>query len=270
MFETIQAIINYVNSLKRPELIDTVGGQFVYSDSTKTYNKIHSLDIPSFTRTVSNVESFAAYILEIASRNGYDKVNGKGITVCFDSKRAVCRLVDNNTNNDTIIYDRALSPQWEYLFGKIGTRLSHKSLITVLQWLRPSFKDDYNTFMRHYRKVSFDEKISVSSQPQVVDGKGGSSLVVEFNRNGDNGQTALPNSLKLSLQYTRDSKRFYEAEIEVDSTLNANNREKPSLEFSLLWADIENTQTQAVADEIADFKALVGEKLPELLVVVNY
>lgn len=268
--EAFKAIIEYVNSLKRPEVVETVNGQFLYSDSEKNYRKIIPPEIPAFTRTVSNVESFASYILEVASRRGYDTAGGKGMTVCFMNAQAYCRLVDDNVSRDTIDYERTLSPQWEYLFGKLGTNLSHKSLVTVLQWLRPSFNEDYNQFMKHYRKVSFDEKITVNSQPQVIDGKAGSSLAIEFTRNGDGGKTELPNTLNLKLQYTRDSKRFYSIDVEIDSTLNANNREKPTLQFSLLCAEIENTQTQAVADEIADFKALVAEKLPELLVVVNY
>lgn len=270
MLQVIQHLIEYIHSLKRSELIETVDGQFLYSDNAKRYEKIDPPETPVFDRTVSNIDSFAGYILEVASRRGYDKDKGKGMTVVFNESRAWCRLVDDAVNNDTISYQRSVSPQWQTLNKYLTGKLSHKSLIAAFQALYPSFNEDYTAFMRHYRKVSFDEKITISSQPQVVDGKGGTSLAIEFSRNGNEGQTALPNTLNLKLQFTRDSKRFYAAELEIDSVLNANNREKPALEFSLLWSQKDNVIAQAVSDEIADFKALVAEKLPELLVVVNY
>lgn len=262
-----EKVIDKIIALKRPELIDTINGQHIYNDNNKSYSKITR---PFLDSEVSNIESFAAYLLKINER--FSLTEGKFTTVTFSQNSALCRLEDSPTEESRIKYKRALSPQFSFLLEKLGRRLSHAELLRVFQGLRPSFpsQEAYNEFMRQYRKVSFDEKVTVNSQPQVEQGKGGSSIIVEFGRNGGMGETALPSSLTVKLQYARDSKRFYECELEIDSTLNTDPKDKPKLEFSLLWPEKDNVVAQAVADEIADFKSLAAEKLPELLVVVNY
>lgn len=263
-----EKVIDKLVSMKRPETLEIDGNTYIYNDQHKYYSKI---SLPSFHREVSNIESFAAYILKYDKRY-YDGVKGDNITAIFGLNKAIAMLNDKPDDENKILYERCLSPQWQLLADKTNRRLSHNELLRVLQGLRPSFpsSEAYNDFMRQYRKVSFDEKVTVSSQPQVEQGRGGSSIVVEFGRNGGTGQTELPNTLKLKLQYARDSKRFYDIELEIDSTLNTETKDKPKLEFSILWPEKDNVIAQAVADEISDFKALVAEKLPELLVVVNY
>lgn len=264
-----EKIFDKILQLKRPELLATMNGQFIYDDNAKAYKKV---TLPVFHAEVSNVESFASYLLTVKNRGALFLADGLGSTVVFGQTGATAYLDDRAGQADQIGYKRCLSPQWLAMASTLGKRLSHAELLRVFQSLRPSFssQEAYNDFMRQYRKVSFDEKVTVSSQPQVEQGKCGSSIVVEFGRGGGIGQTALPCGLVLKLQYARDSNRFYQCELEIDSTLNTDTKDKPKLEFSLLWPERDNVVAQAIADEIADFKALVAEKLPELLVVVNY
>jgi len=262
----VEVIDKLTTELSRSPLIDTIDGQYIYSDHNKQYQKVK---VPYFERQVSNIESFAAYVLEEANRRGLDQAGGKGMTVIFAENSAKCLLIDAVDKYDSITYHRKLSPQLARVLEKLRSRLSHLELIRVFQSLRDSFVDNYAEFMRQYRKVSFDEKTTFNSQPLVEQGKGGSSIIVEFGRNGGTNNTALPATLKLKLQFARDSKRFYEAELEIDSALSTTNG-KAGIEFSLLWPEKENVIAQAVTDEINDFKELVKEKLPNLLIVVNY
>lgn len=271
-----EKLVDKLVSMKRPEIVQIQGtGTFIYCDYDKRYTQVK----PNvFDRQVSNIESFAAYLIKFVDNylsfknDTGTEYTGRYTTVSFSQNKATAFLQDDAGCEDRINYHRTLSPQWQLLSDKTNKRLSHNELLRVLQGLRPSFpsSEAYNDFMRQYRKVSFDEKVTVNSQPQVEQGRGGSSIVVEFGRNGGTGQTALPNTLALRMQYARDSQRYYEIELEIDSSLNTDTKDKPKLEFSILWPEQDNVIAQAVSDEIADFKALVAEKLPELLVVVNY
>jgi len=264
----LKELLDRLLQLNRDPLIPTLtDGQYMYCDRDQQYKKVH---IPIFEREVSNIESFATYLLKEQQRNNLMDDNGLSTTVVFSENRATCYLEDEANKQDKIIYSRENSPQWKYLLEKLNKRLSHADLLRVFQGLRPSFAQDYHEFMRSYRKVTFDEKTTVSSSPVFEEGKAGLSMGVEYSRaGGGTNKTALPATLNLKVQFTRDSSRFYEVELEIDSCLNTS-KDKPVLEFSLVWPDKDNVIAQAVSDEISDFKALVGEKLPELLVVVNY
>jgi len=265
-----EKVLDKLIQLGRPEQINTTNGQYLYYDYDKCYKKVGK---PTLDREVSNIESLAAYLLKLAQRRQIPQHDKPGVltTVVFSQNTAVCYLRDE-PEADTINYRRCLSPQWYYLSEKIGKRLSHNELLRVLQALRPSFTsaESYHEFMRQYRKVSFDEKVTVNSQPLVEQGKGGSNIVIEYNRNNASSQTALPSSLNLRIQFARDSFRFYDIELEIDSALNLDTKEKPKLEFTLLWPEKENVATLAITNEIQDFKSLISKDLPELLVVMNY
>ena len=264
----LKELLNRVLELKRPDLLSTdTDGQYIYSDRDQQYRKV---TVPTFQRQVSNIESFAAYLLKEQERENLSHLDGLNTTVTFSENRASCQLNDKVSKEDLIAYDRENSPQWKYLIDKLTRKLTHAELLRVFQGLRPSFDQDYQEFMRSYRKVSFDEKLTINSQPVFEEGKAGVSMGIEFTRaGGGTNKTALPATLNLKVQFARDSKRFYLVELEIDSCISSN-KEKPGLEFSLLWPDKDNVVAQAVADEIADFKGLVSERLPELLVVVNY
>jgi len=95
-------------------------------------------------------------------------------------------------------------------------------------------------------------------------------MSVEFTRAGGNtDSTELPATIPLRLQYARASDRYYDCALEVETEL-VENKSKNEIYFTLLWPEKDNTIDQAIEQELLDFKALVCEKLPELLLVVNY
>ena len=51
---------------------------------------------------------------------------------------------------------------------------------------------------------------------------------------------------------------------------NLDTKDKPKLEFTLLWPEKENCVALAITNEIQDFKSLTAKDLPELLIVMNY
>jgi len=254
--------IDKLQGLKRPELLETSQGTYIYSDQDKKYSRL----LPAFGRKVSNVESFASYVLEEARRR--DNTTGNKITVSFNQEGGHCYLADNE-NLDTITYERKLGMPWLYLVGQLKKKLTHAELLRTFQSLRPNIMD-YNAIMLAYRRVTFDEKVSVTSQPLVEQGRAGNSMNIEFTRQGGNtDSTELPATINLRLQYARASHRYYDCALEVETEL-VENKSKNEIYFTLLWPEKDNTIDQAIEQELLDFKALVCEKLPELLLVVNY
>jgi len=254
--------INKLQELKRPELLDTPLGLHIYNDNNKGYSRL----LPAFSRKVSNVESFAAYVLEEARRR--NNTAGNKITVSFNQEGGYCYLGDNE-NLDTIAYDRRLSMSWLYLVGQLKKKITHAELLRTFQSLRPNIIG-YPDIMLAYRRVTFDEKVSVTSQPLVEQGRAGNSMNIEFTRQGGNtDSTELPATIPLRLQYARASDRYYDCALEVETEL-VENKSKNEIYFTLLWPEKDNVIDQAIEEELKDFKALVLEKLPELLLVVNY
>lgn len=243
---------------KRPISLETIRGEHIYSDAKQEYKLL----IPELERGISSVESLAMAVLEEATRR--ENETGKFMTVIF-TDRGGRFYPDDKRRLDKWEYERCLSQQWKHLTQYLGRDMKHLDFVRFLQGLRPSVTD-YISLMREYKKVTFDGKTSVTSQPIIEDGKGGSQVAFTLETKNGQTQAAMPGEIKIDLPYTRGSLHTYELTIELDVYLDDNNQVK----FRPVCPDIEAVVEQAIADELEFFKEQTFEKLPELLVLLDY
>lgn len=247
--------IELLQRQRREPIIMSDLGWLLYDDGKKSYAPL----IRPLSRSVSNVESFAAYVVKAASRA--DNVTGEGMTASFSERGGVCYLKDGETE-DLINYERRLSPAWKFVNDRLDRSFSHKELIRFFQALRGSFTvvSDYQSTRNAYTRVSFDDKTTVESQPILSDGK----ILFSYKREAGLANGEWPGAIMLNLQYARGSARSYPCEIEIEAELA-----KSEIIFRLAFADKEKIIQEAIEDEISDFKAATAG-LSQMLVVMNF
>lgn len=262
----IQEALAYLTSLgirKRPALLELADGSeeiMVYDDAKKCYER--QKRFAKRKRSVSNVESLAAMVIEEAKRAG---CAGEWMTVTFTKAGGSFHLNDQDART-VFEYEREVSPQWQLLTGAAGKAHGHSDFVRLLQMLRPSIPD-YSSVMMTFRKVTFGQGIDIESAPTLVEGSTGMAYSVRANVRGQVTQAALPSEIRFELPYTRAAAKKYGSEIEISVDLI---EAKKALTFTLLFTDRLALEEQAIADEVAWFRSTVAEKLPELSILENY
>lgn len=257
---------------KRAVTLDTVRGEYLYSDKDSQYHPL----VPAMKRGLSTVESLATAVLEEARR--VESPQGDFMTVIFTEKGGMF-YPNDKARVDEWSFDRTHSQQWQHLMAWINRPLKHKDFIRVLQGLRPSIKnhldtpDDasgltaYAALMRIYRSVSFDSNTKVTSQPMITAGKtGGSVNFTMTTKAGGEQEVDLPTEIPLVMPFVKGSETLYQFTVEVDAALDEDTSQPV---FMLVFPDRENIVDQAISDEVAYFKRET-EKLPNLLVLLDY
>lgn len=242
---------------KRPIMHDTERGVHMYSDANREYNLL----IPELKRGVSTVESFAQVVKEESRRR--DNSAGDFMTAVFTQKGGVF-YPDDKKRLDQWTYERTLSQQWEYLLQRLGRDMKHLEFVRFLQGLRPSVQD-YSLLMRDYKKVTFDGKTRVSSQPVIENGQGGSQVSFVLETKNGTTEEAMPGAFVLELPFTKGGAKTYQLTIELDVALDENQQVK----FRPVCPDLEAVTEEAISDEVAYFKEHVAE-MSELLVLLDY
>jgi hypothetical protein len=258
--------IHLVQRQNRPEILTTSRGPHIYSDRQQEY----MLLFPPFERTVSNVESFAAAVIEESRRR--ENPTGKFMTAIFNEEGGVF-YPDDEKRIDKWLYKRCHSQQWRWLMQYINKPLKHIDFLRALQGLRPSI-NAYPEIIREYRKVKFDSSTVVSGQPMLEKGESGGSIVVTLKTKSGDQEQDMPSSFVVIMPYAKASETDYEFQLEVDACLNENNE----MRFTLLFPDMETIIEQALADEVDYFRNQVmpegNEKkqqlqLPEKIVALD-
>lgn len=238
-------------------LQDGSGRQFIYNDQKKAYDEIKRVVV--LKRSVSNIESFAAAVLEECRRR--QRYEGEGATVVF-TQGGGWFSPDDAQDLDRWTYGREASPQWTLVTDRHG--YGHKDFLVLLQKLRPSLK--HTSVIADFRRLDFEATTNLTSQPVMIDGKGGSAFAVKFTaKSGQEGQTAVPSEIALAMEFARGSLNRVEITGQIDIWLD----DKKSLKFSLSFPDRETVQEEAIALEVAWFREQV-KALPRLLILEDY
>jgi hypothetical protein len=211
-------------------------------------------------REVSNIESFAAMVLEEARRA---KSDGDFMTVVFRSKGATFHL-DDRDGRTTFAYERRISPQWHILVSA-AEQYEHREFLRLLARLRPSIVN-YSSIRQAFNKIVIARGATIDSSPVMEEGASGLSYIVEVKAAGGSAKGAVPGSMKFKLPYARGSKQQYELEAEV--SLEPDEDSKTIL-LQLTVADHETVAEQAVADEVSWFRNEV-RTLPKLSILEDY
>lgn len=250
------------------ELPDGSRRIFLYDDAQQQYSELQRVVIQS--GKVSNIESFAALVLEEAKRRGeaLNAHDGSWMTVVFNTTGG--RFAPNDeVRLDEFLYKRTLSPQWLALTTVLNQPMEHKTFVAAMQRLRPSILE-YSDLIRQFRKVSFSDKTNIVSEPMLSAGANDNSYQVQIGVMGGGGTsaTAFPSEFEVELQYARGSEKRYRTPIEIDMT-TVTRGDRKELRFTLVAPDLPNVEERAIEDEIAYFREMVKD-LPRLLVLVDF
>ncbi len=241
---------------RRPISLKTIRGEYLYSDIAAEYKPL----LPELKRGISTVESLAAVVKEETKRR--DNALGSYMTVIFTEKGGVF-YPDDKARLDLWTYERCLSQQWQTLLKGLNTETSHLSFIRWLQGLRSSIVG-YPDIIREFKKVTFDGKNSVTSQPIIESGAAGKQ--VSFTLETKNGvtQTEMPASIPLVLPFTRGGTALYSLTIELDVAL-----QDDRVVFRPVVPELESVTEKAIADEVNYFEQELDE-VTDLLVLLDY
>jgi hypothetical protein len=261
----IKDAIEYLTDLRTAnrdtvvKLDDGSGRIFIYEDQSSRYLELDRW--PGRKRSVSNIESFTAMVLEEARRAQSD---GDWMTVVFGVNGAQF-VLDDRDQRTTFVYGRELSPQCALLLQSRAKPVEHRAFVSLLQRLRPSIREFPNV-LRDFRKISFGSGVKVESEPTLCEGKRGNAYSLEVTVNSKATAAALPSTIECEIQYARGSLRRYPLTLDIDISL----RDQPrALLFELNAADLETLAQQAIEDEIAGFREAV-KSLPRLCVLEDY
>lgn len=242
---------------KRPIVQDTNRGELLYNDSQGCYNAL----IPEFKRSLSTVDSLVMAVEEECKRR--ENQTGNFMTVVFDVDGGIF-YPDDKKRLDRWNYARCLSQQWEHLTEHLNQDMRHLDFIRFLQGLRPSILD-YPSIMKEFKKVTFDARTSVTSQPIIEDGQAGSQVSFILDTKNGKTQTQMPAAIMVHLPFVRGSATNYDLTIELDVALDRNEQ----VVFRPVCPEIETVTEQAINDEFQVFKNSTQD-LKDLLVLLDY
>lgn len=259
MFEQLLKVFEKAAGVdfNRSILLDTTRGQYIYSDSEQEYSPL----LPAEKRSVCNVASFGGAVLEEAKRR--ENPTGAFMTVIFGEEGGVF-YPDDRQRLDLWYFKRRLSQQWQALTGIINKNHDHRSFLRALQGVRPSIQN-YPGIIREFRKVTFDNKTSVTSQPILEAGHAGVDISFTLDTKNGQTQTVMPGSIPMAMPFSAASSKMYSFNLELDVTLNSGN--EPC--FQLIFPEREIIIEQAISDEVKCFQDHV-ENLSDILVLQNY
>lgn len=275
--DAINRLLALAPSANRDAVLEVKDGShrlLLFDDAAGVYQPFDRVVIQ--TGTVSNIESFAALVLEEAERRGGDLGNpGEWMTVTFRDipggvsggpQKGAVFSPDDRVRLDSFTYNRTLSQQWRALCAALGRPMPHLEFIRTLQGLRPSIPK-YSELMTQFRKIAFGEQVNIVSEPVMLAGKTENTfgISMEAKAGGTLTQTSLPSEFHVELQYARNSEAVYPLTVELDLTTAAKG-EKKELRFTLVAPDLVNLEQRAVTDEITKFRAAVSD-LSRLLIL---
>lgn len=241
----------------RIPLLETLRGVYLYNDDEKRYRPL----IPQLDRNISNIESLGAVIHEEVKRRGNS--SGNFMTVILTEQGGIF-YPDDQLRLDQWKFQRCLSQQWSYLVKNIDRELDHLSFLRVLQGLRPSIQN-YATLMREFKKVTFDGKTTVTSQPIIENGNAGAEVSFTLETKNGQTQTAMPGEFELVMPFVKAGLKSYTFKLELDVSLDSNNK----VCFRLVFPEREIIVETALNDEL-EYLTKETENLEDLLILLDY
>ena len=266
----IKEIIEFITGLKRPELIDTQDGQYIYDDARKSFSRVPT-NRP-FVRHVCNIDSFAKAVLEEIRRGNiyYGKgPDGSETTVIFERSGAVFYTDDSfGAEQDLWKFERESTQLWNAVRDLCSNRrFSHRELLDKLESVRiyiPGYENLYQTIS----KLRASKKINFVSNPVFEDGEqvGSYQWEQKIDSSGTTEKAVCPSEIQFKGKIVRGSEIEYEFALSLTPVLD---EEKGQILFSLSMPGFDMVLDQVREDEFAAFCELV-KPLTKLLILRNF
>jgi hypothetical protein len=261
----IAEAISKILSLKKPELIETIDGQYI--DNNGTYKRVPR-NRP-FNRIVCNVDSFAKAVIEQVRRDGEDQ-DASFMTVIFERSGGIFYTDDTlGEEQDTWRFQREYTHLWETIINILGRKLSHRQLLDQLESVKifvPDFENLYHTIS----KLRASKKINFVSNPIFENGEQAGSYQWEqkIDSNGATQKAICPSEINFQGKIVRGSEIEYQFSLALTPILE---EEKGQILFSLSMPGFDMVLDQVREDEYMQFCGQIKTKdIKNLLILRNY
>ena len=235
---------------KRPWLLNIEGNGY---DPKELY--------PPLNLVVSNIDSFCDMVLGVG---GTDDGSIVVVTKTGGSYLPFGGVPDRSTGRAyDLRYARNYSVAWTKFYAALAQPMEQVPFVRLLQALRLNIAE-YGTLVMAFRKVQFDERTEIVSNP-FLDGEGARrsiSFELRAKTTGADYGTSLPAGFSITLPVTKDA---YTLDVEIDVVLSP--QKKPL--FSIHAPDADRVLEEVRKAEVATLKARTAEKEWKGLVLLN-
>ncbi len=255
----INAITQFFEDKARPTFEESGKGTLLYSPSEGQYKPL----IERKRYYVSTIEAFIDLAKEEARRT--ENATGHLMTASFTLDGGLLRL-DDPKLEVTHIYERKPSHGFEALKGFIdsGRRgVTHKEFIKLLQGLKPWIFNS-SEILNAYRKVTFEGKNRVISQPIVEAGKAGKEIGFTLEVGQGAIEMTLPQSFQIGVPFAMGSANSIEVQCLIDMALEGSDPR-----FYVHAPSLQHEVEQAILKEKQQFTDNTDE-LPLILKLASF
>lgn len=260
--EAISKIQELADLKRRPDILDVKDGTdrpWLLDAAANVYEPKECF--PSLILNVSNIDSFCDMVLGIGGPDDGSIVvvtKGGGLYLPFGGvpDRSTGRRYD-------LKYLRSYSVAWTKFYGALGQPMEQVTFVRLLQALRLNIAD-YGPLVMAFRKVSFDERTEIISNPFLDSDGAKRSLSFELRAKttGADYGTSLPAGFSITVPVTKDS---YTLDVEIDVVLSP--QKKPL--FSIHAPDADRVLEEVRKAEVATLKTRAAEKGWAGLILLN-
>ena len=224
----------------------------------------YELLLPGYKRSVSDVDSLIAVVIEEAKRAG--NATGEFMTVSIRKNGAYFHP-DDRKRVDTWEFLRQESEPFKALANKLNSPMNHKQFMTFLTRMRPYLGESFSEVFRDYRRVNTETATSASSSPVLVDGGTKEDFCYEITFK-DAGKQPLRASFWLRLPYVAMDveSRWLDVRVDVEPEFTTGKE----LKLNLVAPELPELQDAYLQGEAERLKAaLEAAKLTDVLIVNN-
>lgn len=259
----LKELLEYINTLKRPELItDDLGNRYLFNEYSKRYERIP--ENAKQERTVCNIESFAKIVNHICSKYP-DVINA---TVIFNERGAKLYTDESLKNDQDIwLFIREYTLLWQTIRNMTEMEFSHKDLLEKLESVKNCILD-FESLYQKLSKLRASKRISFASSPIFVEGEnsGGYEWEQKIDANGSTEKATCPSRINFKGKIVRGSEAVYEFSININPVID---EEKGRILFRLCMPTIELVLDQVREDEYQDFLKLIGDIADKKVLVLR-
>lgn len=257
--DLVDAIARFFENVARPTFAESAKGTLLFSPLQGEYKPL----IVRNRYYVSTIEAFIDLAKEEARRT--ENATGHLMTASFTLEGGQLRL-DDPALEVAHIYERKPSHGFQALRnfidkGKSG--VTHKEFIKLLQGLKPWIFNS-SEILNAYRKVTFEGKNRVISQPIVENGKAGKEIGFTLEVGQGAIEMTLPQSFLIGVPFAMGSANSIEVECLIDMALEGSDPR-----FYVHAPSLQHEVEQAILKEKQQF-ADNTDQLPQILKLASF
>lgn len=248
---------------------------FLYDDAANKYNEIDTFLFLKIN--VSSLPSFCDIVAAELKKTADDPGVARPIVMFHKDWAKFYPDMDDPRIYHT--YTRQISEAWRRMRQLTsGGWMDQPNFVRALQGLARNIENSA-TVLRHFRKISVNEQVSIESVPFVEEGKAGHSYSVRLSVKGGIAETSLPSQLRfVDIPFLRNASGgetySMDADIDIEMTQDRDSNKK-SLRFSVHAPTLVADEEGIINAEVEKFTETLSSMVPpaqaeRLLVVESF